>query len=113
MAASASASESAPAAVEPGVLYSHQRELASLPVPELDQTLEKLLRSVKPHVTEEEFTHTQAVCKEFASGVGKELQELLEERGASMRNWVRPRARRCHVVPRHRGVSRGGQQALR
>lgn len=88
MAAAASATSADVPAVAPGTLYAHQRELATLPVPSLEQTLEKLLLSVKPHVTDEEYQHTEAVCREFEAGAGKGLQELLEERGASMPNWV-------------------------
>ncbi|KAA0174341.1 hypothetical protein FNF27_04133 [Cafeteria roenbergensis] len=88
MAAAASATSADVPAVAPGTLYAHQRDLATLPVPSLEQTLEKLLRSVKPHVTDEEYQHTEAVCREFEAGAGKGLQELLEERGASMPNWL-------------------------
>ena len=43
---------------------------------------------VKPHLTREEFLHTEFLVNEFASGIGKELQTKLELRAKSMRNWV-------------------------
>ena len=44
--------------------------------------------TVKPHLTSEEYLHTQFLVNEFASGVGKELQSKLETRASNMRNWV-------------------------
>ena len=44
--------------------------------------------TVKPHLTREEFLHTEFLVNEFASGIGKELQRKLEIRAKSMRNWV-------------------------
>jgi hypothetical protein len=87
----------------PGTLYGHQGELPSLPVPELSQTIAKLLASVRPHVSPEEFEHTEAVCREFESGTGKHLQELLEERASESRNWVRgsAAARWIAIVPQN------------
>ena len=43
---------------------------------------------MKPHLTREEFLHTEFLVNEFASGIGKELQRKLESRAKSMRNWV-------------------------
>lgn len=43
---------------------------------------------MKPHLTREEFLHTEFLVNEFASGIGKELQRKLELRAKSMRNWV-------------------------
>jgi len=69
-------------------LYARQDELPPLPLPALESTLEKLLKSVRPLVTDEEYEHTEAVAKDFASGVGAELQRALEERAADSRNWL-------------------------
>lgn len=44
---------------------------------------------MKPHLTREEFLHTQFIVDEFVSGVGKELQKKLESRAKNFRNWVR------------------------
>lgn len=85
-AASASASTTSQPCV--GTLYAHQGELQSLPVPPLEDTIAKLLKTVRPHVTDEEFGHTTSVCREFVSGAGKHLQAMLEERAAESRNWV-------------------------
>ncbi|CAH3173403.1 unnamed protein product [Porites lobata] len=70
--------------------FQFQDKLPSLPVPPLAQTCEKYLDSVKPHLTREEFLHTEFLVNEFASGIGKELQRKLELRAKSMRNWLEP-----------------------
>lgn len=71
-----------------GITYSAQDTLPSLPVPPLEQTMEKLIRTCQPFLTESELEHTKACAKDFQNGVGKELQQQLEERASSMRNWV-------------------------
>lgn len=71
-----------------GKLYAHQDSLPSLPVPSLDETLPKFLSTVKPLVTPEEYEHTVSVVDAFKSGVGPQLQKMLEERGESERNWI-------------------------
>jgi len=69
-------------------LFSHQKDLPSLPVPALDDTLSKFIQSVKPFLNDEEFEHTTAVVEDFKVGVGARLQKMLEERGESERNWL-------------------------
>lgn len=68
--------------------FQNEDILPSLPLPELKQTLDKYLDSVRPHVTEEEFNETERIVKEFENGVGKRLQEKLLKRAQQMRNWV-------------------------
>lgn len=72
----------------PGTL-ALQSQLERLPLPSLKETLPKLLRTVRPHVTEEEYEETFSKVKELASegGQGHMLQALLEERAATRENW--------------------------
>lgn len=70
------------------ITYAHQDDLPSLPLPSLEDTLAKLLRSTKPFLTAEEFEHTEAVIEDFKNGAGRELHAILEDRAASSRNWV-------------------------
>lgn len=71
--------------------FSHEESLGDLPVPNLKETLEKYLRSVKPFLSEQEYEHTEAVTKDFEEGVGQELQQQLLERAKTEKNWVRRR----------------------
>lgn len=52
--------------------------LPNLPVPKLDDTLQKYLKTVRPHLNDEEFAITSKVIKEFAAegGVGRKLQVI-------------------------------------
>lgn len=68
--------------------FQYDNSLPSLPVPTLEHTLYRYLDSVRPLVTEEEFTKTEAIAKEFAAGVGKELQRKLLEKSNHVRNWL-------------------------
>ncbi|XP_077978570.1 peroxisomal carnitine O-octanoyltransferase-like [Glandiceps talaboti] len=68
--------------------YQYQDTLSPLPVPPLQQSLDKYLESVKPFVTEDEYKHTEQIVRDFGNGVGRELQAKLEERGRTHRNWL-------------------------
>lgn len=68
--------------------FEHQKDLPSLPVPELDDTLDKYLKSVEPLLSPSELEHTKSVVEEFREGAGKKLQALLEERAGEERNWL-------------------------
>ncbi|CAL4074526.1 unnamed protein product, partial [Meganyctiphanes norvegica] len=71
-------------------LHDHQASLPRLPVPPLEDTLNKYLKSIKPVVTEEEFMMTEEIVTKFAApgGVGKKLQSILEKRAANTDNWL-------------------------
>ncbi len=68
--------------------FSVDEYLPSLPLPCLTKTLEKYLESVKPFVSQHEFSNTQKVAQEFAKGDGKTLHEFLKQRAERHRNWV-------------------------
>ena len=81
-------------------------KLLQLPVPPLHQTLERLLRSVKPVVSADQLKATAAAAAECVhhditshriisphsfsrpGGVGEQLQSLLAARAQSRRNWL-------------------------
>ncbi|XP_070177314.1 carnitine O-acetyltransferase-like isoform X2 [Littorina saxatilis] len=71
-----------------GRMFSVQYQLPRLPVPPLQQTMDKYLRSVRPLVTEEEFANTQQIVKEFLKSPGPELQRILEKRAEEKTNWL-------------------------
>ncbi|XP_070566735.1 peroxisomal carnitine O-octanoyltransferase-like [Ptychodera flava] len=85
--------------------FQYQDSLPSLPVPPLQQSLDKYLESVKPFVTEEEYKHTEKVVREFGDGVGKELQAKLEERGKEHRNWLETWWEECAYLQSREPIS--------
>ena len=58
-------------------LYSFQGALPSLPVPPLEETLVKYLRSVRPLFDDDQYKRMEKLSVEFASGIGKKLQRYL------------------------------------
>ncbi|ORX90671.1 acyltransferase ChoActase/COT/CPT [Basidiobolus meristosporus CBS 931.73] len=68
-----------------------QKDLPKLPVPDLQETLNRYLRSAKPLLTEEEYQKTELAVKEFGKpgGQGELLQRRLLARAAtSTTSWL-------------------------
>lgn len=59
-----------------------------MPVPPLQKTLEKYLKSVEPFLNEQELKKTKEVVNNFSSGVGQKLQELLVKKAKTTDNWL-------------------------
>lgn len=55
-------------------LYSCQSVLPSLPLPSLDETLNKYLRSVRPLYDDAQFHHVEVLAEEFKKTIGRKLQ---------------------------------------
>lgn len=70
--------------------FQHEMSLPHLPVPPLQQTMEKYLLSVKPLLTDEEYQCTKEVVSEFQEpdGAGELLQDKLVSRSKRMENWL-------------------------
>lgn len=66
----------------------YQDELPPLPLPALEETLEKYIQTCEPLLSVEELEHTRAVCEDFKSGHGPELQRVLEAKAANEKNWI-------------------------
>ncbi|KAF9433454.1 Carnitine O-acetyltransferase mitochondrial [Entomortierella beljakovae] len=62
-----------------GPLYRYDTTLPKLPVPNLEDTLARYLKSVRPLLSDKEFAETAAAVAEFQKpgGVGEELQKRL------------------------------------
>ncbi|KAF4037652.1 Choline/Carnitine o-acyltransferase [Phytophthora infestans] len=73
---------------QPERTMQYQDELPPLPLPPLEQTLEKYIKSCEPLLTPSELDHTKAVCHDFLHGVGPQLQAILQERADTERNWI-------------------------
>ncbi|KAF2358191.1 Acyltransferase ChoActase/COT/CPT [Trinorchestia longiramus] len=59
------------------MLYSFQGALPSLPVPSVEDTMTRYLRSVRPLLNDEEYTRMQKHANEFQNGIGRKLQKYL------------------------------------
>lgn len=65
--------------------------LPKLPVPALNQTMERLLSSAKPFArSSDELKELQLIIEQFSSqnGIGSKLQSLLELKGSQTSNWL-------------------------
>lgn len=73
-----------------GRYLAHQEALPTLPVPPLQQTLDRYLLALQPILCEEELDQTQKLVEEFRKpgGVGERLQKGLERRARKNENWV-------------------------
>jgi len=69
-------------------LYSCQRSLPRLPVPNLHSTLESLLDSLKPLTTTDELEQLRKDALEFEKGTGSKLQRILQLRSWWVPNYV-------------------------
>ncbi|KAJ8921098.1 hypothetical protein NQ315_015896 [Exocentrus adspersus] len=70
--------------------FENTLKLPLLPVPKLNQTIEKYIKSVTPFLTETELRDTKKILEEFSSenGIGTKLQKLLVEKAQSSENWL-------------------------
>jgi len=71
-------------------MFSLQEGLPRLPVPPLQQTLEKFLRSAKPVLSPDEMTQAIKLSEDFLKpgSVGHKLQKMLEDRAKNTVNWL-------------------------
>ncbi|KAM4695911.1 carnitine O-acetyltransferase isoform 1-T1 [Rhinophrynus dorsalis] len=73
----------------PGRYLAHQEGLPRLPIPPLQQTLEKYMLALEPLVSQEEWSHTKQLVEDFrTSGVGERLQRGLERKAKKTENWL-------------------------
>ncbi|XP_007443869.2 carnitine O-acetyltransferase, partial [Python bivittatus] len=73
-----------------GRYLTHQEGLPRLPVPPLQQTLDRYLLALEPIISDEELSHTKELVQEFRKpgGVGERLQKGLERRARKHENWL-------------------------
>ena len=86
--------------LRPYTMLSKQDSLPSLPVPSLQQTLDKYLRCIKPLVDHEDFEYTKKVVEEFKKpgGIGEQLQDKLLQKAKQEKNWVRSACHLSHLL---------------
>ncbi|CAK9034433.1 Putative mitochondrial carnitine O-acetyltransferase [Durusdinium trenchii] len=68
--------------------FANQGKLPKLPLPELEATCDKYLRTVQPLLTEHEFEATKACVAEFAAGDGVGMHEALCEYRDKVDNYI-------------------------
>lgn len=73
---------------EAGITFAGQHRLPKLPVPELDSTCEKYLRSLHPLQTAKEHRDTKIAVKEFLHTDGLDLQERLHQYAKGRSNYI-------------------------
>ncbi|KAG1456601.1 hypothetical protein G6F56_006791 [Rhizopus delemar] len=75
-----------------GPMLRYQTNLPKLPVPDLNETLPKYLKTVRPLLTDEEFKRTEQAVKQFIApgSLGLELQKRLVARASdpNVANWM-------------------------
>lgn len=59
-----------------------------LPLPKLENTLDRYYQSLVPFGTEAELRSSKTLIEDFKNGIGKKLQAILEERAKNNKNWV-------------------------
>lgn len=69
--------------------FENDERLDKLPLPKLEDSLERYYKNLIPFGSEEELKNSRRIIDEFKNGVGKKLQKLLERRAAESRNWVK------------------------
>uniref|UniRef100_A0A336MVS0 CSON002014 protein n=1 Tax=Culicoides sonorensis TaxID=179676 RepID=A0A336MVS0_CULSO len=62
--------------------------LPKLPVPDMEETLTEYLRILEPITTKHQYERTKAITKNFAAGLGPQLQQYLEDKREAEDNWV-------------------------
>lgn len=68
--------------------FARDESLEKLPLPKLEESLERYYKNLLPFGSEEELKNSRRVIDDFRNGDGKKLQKLLEEKAAKEKNWV-------------------------
>ena len=70
--------------------YSMESELPSLPVPPLEQTMNKYVTALEPILFDSEYAQTKRVVADFMKpgGVGEKLQSKLEQKASTSDSWL-------------------------
>ncbi|KAH3680680.1 hypothetical protein WICPIJ_008162 [Wickerhamomyces pijperi] len=71
-----------------GETFKYQESLPSLPVPTIEATKARYLKSIKPYTSAKEYTEHEALVADFFDGQGKVLHERLTKLQSQSRNWL-------------------------
>lgn len=72
----------------PSITNSNSENLPHLPLPKLEDTLSKYLKSVQPLLPSDKFQKTANLVEAFAKGSGIQLQNLLKAKAEKSENWL-------------------------
>ncbi|XP_055618066.1 peroxisomal carnitine O-octanoyltransferase [Toxorhynchites rutilus septentrionalis] len=68
--------------------FCYDETLPALPLPKLEDTLERYFESLKPFGTREELNASRKIIDDFRNGVGGKLHAMLAEKAKNEKNWV-------------------------
>ncbi|RWS24070.1 peroxisomal carnitine O-octanoyltransferase-like protein [Leptotrombidium deliense] len=68
--------------------FENDDKLPSLPLPELRNTLDLYLDTVRPVVDNQQFAETETIVRQFENGIGQKLHQKLVKRSQSSKNWL-------------------------
>lgn len=68
--------------------FANDERLPALPLPTLDDTLDRYYESLRPFGNADQLQRTRYVIDEFRTGIGPQLHALVEKRAERDRNWV-------------------------
>lgn len=71
-----------------GDLFRYQKELPRLPVPTLEETSSKYLKTIQPLLSEKQFELSKQKVEAFTKSEGPKLQERLESFAKDKDNWL-------------------------
>lgn len=74
------------------------QNLPLLPIPKLNHTLFKLLKSAEPFVTHCELITARDICHKFLKNEGYEIQQLLIQRAKERNNWLEEWYMKCSYL---------------
>lgn len=72
--------------------FSRDESLEKLPLPNLEESLERYYRNLLPFGNDDELKNSRKVIEDFKNGVGKKLHKMLEGKAKEERNWVRSKS---------------------
>lgn len=68
--------------------FEFDEELPDLPLPELNDTLNLYLDTLRPFLSLNTFKDVEVIVRDFENGIGQKLQEKLQERACNNKNWL-------------------------
>lgn len=71
-----------------GDLFRYQGQLPKLPVPTLEETSTRYLKSIQPLLSSEQFQNLSKAVADFVAGPGKQLQSRLVDFAKDKDNWL-------------------------
>lgn len=68
--------------------FEKDNDAPDLPLPTLDQTLERYFESLRPFGTEAQLKNSRKIIDNFRNDIGAKLHKVLQQRTRTHRNWV-------------------------